>query len=407
VIIQGLQRISKASKRISLPSVEATLCYYSQRFERTGSINMRAARFYAAGDIRIDDIPEPTAKDDEVVLDVHWGGICGTDLHEYTLGPLVIPPPDRPHPLTSVTLPLVLCHEFCGRVSHVPPGLKGADGQKLKEGMPVMVDPRLNCQACFSCKAASTNLCSQWGFLGLHGEGGGFAERVAVKGSMCYPLPPHIDLRDAALIEPLAVGRHGLTMSGITEWSHLAVLVIGGGPVGLSTLLNLRAAGAKTVYLSEPTATRQEHCQPFATKVLNPMTEQVSVLCHSFTDGIGVDVVFDCAGIPAGMQDGMAALRPKGTYVNVAGWEKPFVLPMQFFMMKELNLRTTMAYDEKDFGDTVRDFCDGKFKGAEGMVTARILLEDVKECGFEQLVRNKDEHVKILATPRRELLVGG
>lgn len=365
---------------------------------------MKAARFYAAGDIRIEDIPEPRAKPDEVLVDIEWGGICGTDLHEYLVGPFTIPRPGRPHAITGESLPVTLCHEFCGRVSRASPGLAGADGQELKEGMAVMVDPRLNCRACSSCKRSETNVCSKWGFLGLSGSGGGFAEKVAVKADMCYPLPSGVKLEDAALIEPLAVGRHALTMSGVQDWSHLSALVTGGGPVGISVLLNLRAAGARVVFLSEPTLKRQQQCREFASKVFDPKSVKVPDACRAYMDGEGVDVVFDCAGVPAAMRDGMDALRPRGTYVNVAGWEEKFVLPMEFFMIKELTFRTTMAYDDRDFGSTVKDFIDGKFPGAERMITARIALRDVKEKGFEQLVQHKDEHIKILATPRASLL---
>lgn len=366
---------------------------------------MRAARFYDKGDIRIDDVPPPTPKDGEVIVDIEWGGICGSDLHEYLIGPMVIPREGRPHPLTGDVLPITLCHEFCGRLAGpIAGGFKSATGEELKEGMPVMVDPRLNCRSCTSCHAQMTNVCGQWGFRGLSGGGGGFAEKCAVKADMCYPLPESVKLADAVLIEPLAVGRHALTMSGVTEWKDLAVLVVGGGPVGLAVLYNLRAAGATKVFLSEPTAKRQGQCRELASQVFNPVEVKVPEECRKATAGEGVDVVFDCAGITPGMRDGMDALRRRGTYVNVAGWETAFELPMQFFMMKELTVKTSMAYDDKAFSATVKDYVAGKFEGAEKMVTARIALEDVREKGFEQLVKHKDEHVKILATPKRELL---
>lgn len=323
---------------------------------------MRAAQFYAAGDIRIEDVPEPIPKDGEVIVDVEWGGICGSDLHEYLIGPVVIPTKDNPHPLTGESLPITLCHEFCGRLSNVPAGTKSAEGEELKEGMAVMVDPRLNCRTCFSCTDHATHLCAKWGFRGLSGDGGGFAERVAVLPHMVYPLPDSVKLEDAALIEPLAVGRHALTVSGITDWSKLTILVVGGGPVGLSVLFNLRAAGAHRVFLSEPTAKRQNQCRSLSDQVFDPTKVKVPVECRKLTQDEGVDVVFDCAGITPGMHDGMDALRPKGTYVNVALWETPFVLPFVLFMTKELALKFSLAYDDKDFGETVRDFIAGTFR---------------------------------------------
>ena len=123
---------------------------------------MRAARFYDKFDIRIEDIPTPEPKDGEILIDVAWGGICGTDLHEYLIGPLTIPTKELPNPLTGDSLPVTLGHEFCGHVSQAPEGAVSADGTPIEVGQPVMVDPRLNCRTCFSCTDGSSNLCSKW-----------------------------------------------------------------------------------------------------------------------------------------------------------------------------------------------------------------------------------------------------
>lgn len=373
------------------------------------SNKIKAARFYAHHDIRIESLPGPKPKENEALVDINWCGICGTDLHEYNLGPLAIPKPDHPHSLTGDHVPVTLGHEFCGYVRDVPAGLKDANGTELKDGMPVMVDPRLNCASCHSCGSGASNVCGQWGFLGLSGGsgGGGFSETAAVRADMLYALPQAIRLDHAALIEPLAVGRHALTASGIPTdaWKDLSVLVIGGGPVGFATLCNLRAMGCKEVFVSEPTAHRQQQCQPWAKTMLNPMTQKVPDECRTATkNNAGVDVVFDCAGITPGMRDGFSALRPKGTFVNVAGWETPFEIPFGDFMGKEITIKATLAYDEKDFGDTVRDFVEGKFKGAEEMITARICLDELVEKGFEELVKHRERHSKIIVTPKKELL---
>lgn len=331
---------------------------------KTHPRKMRAAQFHAAGDVRVNEIDEPQAKAGQVLVEVEWGGICGTDLHEYLLGPLLIPCSGHPHSITGDTLPVTLCHEFCGRIAHVPDvGVKGAGGEALEVGTPVMVDARLNCGECWLCKGGHSNMCSSWGFLGLSGGGGGFAEKVAVRANMCYPLPEHVRLEDAAIIEPLAVGRHALTVSGFKEgeWKDKSVLVVGGGPVGYAVLCNLKALGVAKAYLSEPTTARQKQCSVLADEVFNSIEQKVPEECRKRTkEQAGVDVVFDCAGIKPGMLDGMAALRPKGTYVNVAGWETTFELPMHFTMLKELEIKMVMAYNDKDFGDTVRDFIAGK-----------------------------------------------
>lgn len=140
---------------------------------------------------------------------------------------------------------------------------------------------------------------------------------------MCYALPDSVKTDEAALIEPLCVARHGLSVSGIDDFSNLTVLVIGGGPIGISTLWNLRALKAKTLIVSEPTEVRQAHTKDLANHVFSPMKVDIGSECRKLTDGVGVDIVFDCAGIPAGMKAGIDALKPRGDYINLAAWEQP------------------------------------------------------------------------------------
>lgn len=241
----------------------------------------------------------------------------GTDLHEYILGPLVVPRKECPHAITGEHLPVVLGHEFAGSI------VKTSSTSDFKFGEKVMVDPRINCQSCYPCRTNIEQLCDSWGFVGLSGHGGGFSEFVAVSPRMCYRLPEDVNMDEAALIEPLSVGRHALPVSGFEDFSNLTVLIVGAGPIGVSVLWNLRVVGVKSMVVSEPTKLRQEQAKDLADKVLSPIDVNIGDECRKMTDGVGVDVVFDCAGIPAGMRAGMDALRPRGVYVNVSGWEQP------------------------------------------------------------------------------------
>ena len=372
------------------------------------SPKIKAARFYSHHDIRIETISTPTPKADEVLVEVAWGGICGTDLHEYAHGPIVVPQEQHPHHLTGDHLPVTLGHEFCGYARNPPAGAKDATGQIIKEGMPVMADPRLNCTSCRSCSSGDSNVCNRWGFLGLSGGGGGgFSDAVAVRQDMCYVLPSDTRLDHAVLIEPLAVARHALTVADVPshDWKDRIVLVLGGGPVGFSVLCNLRVAGCTQVFVSEPTAQRQALCKDWSQAIFDPTKQNVPNECRAAThDNAGVDIVFDCAGIAPGMQAGFAALRSRGTYVNVAGWASDFVIPMGDFLIREITIKPSMAYSPEDFGGVVRDFVDGKFAGAESMITAKIGLDELVQSGFEQLVQHKEKHSKIIVSPKKELV---
>jgi (R,R)-butanediol dehydrogenase/meso-butanediol dehydrogenase/diacetyl reductase len=153
-------------------------------------------------DIRVDsEVLIPEIKPDQVLVNIEWCGICGSDLHEYVTsnllctasvewpeitcsqGPSVIPTEGNPHPLTGEHLPVIMGHDFGGKIGKV------GKGSKLKLGLPVTADPRLYCKSCHRCNSGQTNICTKWAFRGLHGQGGGFSEVVAVDEDMCYALP--------------------------------------------------------------------------------------------------------------------------------------------------------------------------------------------------------------------------
>jgi len=110
---------------------------------------VKAARYYGQGDIRVDDIPQPTPGPGQVQVAVDWCGICGSDLHEFLEGPIFIPPKGAPHPITGAELPaVVMGHEFAGVVSDVGAGVTG-----ISEGDRVAVEPYYVCGECSACAA--------------------------------------------------------------------------------------------------------------------------------------------------------------------------------------------------------------------------------------------------------------
>lgn len=233
-------------------------------------------------------------------------GICGSDLHLYVLGGSHLAAP----------VPLTLGHELCGRVRNPP------QGSRFKGGEPVMVDPRIVCRSCHACKSGNTDCCSKLGYVG-GSVPGGYGERVAVEENMLHILPDTIPLEYAAVIEPLAVVVHAIKEANIKDWSEKQILVLGAGPIGFALIIALRAYGAKKILVSEPASRRREQVAEFSTAVINPVNENVVERCNELTGGRGVEIVFDCAGVPAGLESAFDAIKFKGLYMNVAVWEKP------------------------------------------------------------------------------------
>ncbi|KAK5193741.1 hypothetical protein LTR99_006030 [Exophiala xenobiotica] len=361
---------------------------------------MRAAQYYGRRDVRVEDVPIPEPGPGECLVEVEWCGICGSDLHEYVAGPVGIPTPERPHPLTGGQTPLTLGHEFCGRIKTIPPG--SSSSSKWKVGQAVMVDPHVVCRSCLSCRSGNDQMCSTLAFVGISDSrrGGGLSEYVVVEEDHIHALPDNVGLEYAAVIEPLAVGHHAAKMAN-TDLRGLDVLIVGGGPVGVGMISVLRAHGVGTLLLSEPTAARWAHAKATVDRVIDPKTENVGDVCRSLTDGgKGVDVVFDCAGVQPGLDAGMDALRHGGTLVNVAIWEQSPAIPFWRFFLKELKFVSSACYNMADFKEVMELIGKGQFQGYEKMVTSRVALEDVVEKGFEELVNNRDDQIKILISPK-------
>ncbi|KAK4934303.1 hypothetical protein LTR10_024388 [Elasticomyces elasticus] len=356
---------------------------------------MRAARFHGRKDVRVEEVAIPEPGPGESLVEVEWCGICGSDLHEYVAGPLGIPSPERPHALTGSVLPLTLGHEFCGRIKNAP------EGSKWKEGQAVMVDAHVFCRKCLSCTSGNDHMCEKLGFIGISDSrrGGGLSEYAVVEDDHIYALPDNVSLEDAAIIEPLAVVHHATKMAN-HSLQGLDVLIVGGGPIGIAMISVLRAQDVKNVFLSEPTATRWRHAKGSVERVIDPKSENVGAVCRELTNGKGVDVVFDCAGVQPGLQAALDAVRHGGTLVNVAVWEQPISIPFWQFFLKEIKLASSCCYNMQDFAEVMDLMAQGRFKGYDKMVTSRIPLEDVVAKGFEELVNNRDEHIKILISPK-------
>lgn len=178
---------------------------------------------------------------------------------------------------------------------------------------------RVLCNSCSACKLDQTHSCENLGYVG-GSQTGGFGEIVAVEESSLYPLDS-IPIEYAAVIEPLAVVHHAVKQAEISNWKDKSVLVLGGGPIGFAMILLLQAHGATNIIVSEPATIRRQQVGEFARHVIDPVKENVGRRCRELTGSAGVDVVFDCAGVPIALEAGFDAIRSSGLYVMVAVWE--------------------------------------------------------------------------------------
>jgi (R,R)-butanediol dehydrogenase/meso-butanediol dehydrogenase/diacetyl reductase len=351
---------------------------------------MKAARFYGRKDVRIENIEAPHVRAGTVRISVAWCGICGTDLHEFLEGPIFISHPGHPHPLSHESAPVTLGHEFSGTVDEVGDGVTA-----LAVGDNVVVEPYFVCDECPPCRAGNYHLCEKMGFIGLAGGGGGLSETVVVDQRWVHKIGS-IPLDEAALIEPLSVGHHAVTRSGARSGD---VAVIGGaGPIGLLTAAILKGMGVTTI-VSELSAARKEKAlsSGVADYVIDPSTDDVKARVLEITHGVGADIAFECAGVDAVLDMLLDVIRPAGVLVNVSIWGHPATVDMQKIVLKEIDVRGTIAY-VRDHAATIALVQEGKIN-LKPFITGRIALENLITEGFDTLIHHNDTAVKILVHP--------
>lgn len=353
---------------------------------------MKAARYYARGDVRIEDIPEPTVGPGEVGIDIAYCGICGTDLHEYLDGPIFIPPAGHPHPISHESAPITIGHEMSGVVYAVGDGV-----DDLQPGDHVVVEPYIIGDDVDTGPDSSTyHLSENMNFIGLGGRGGGLAEKISVKRRWVHPIGPDIPLDQAALIEPLAVGVHAYDKSGAKAGDF--AIVTGAGPIGLLTAAVLTAEGI-TVAISEPSGLRRQKALEtgVAAHVFDPSAEDVAARVLELTDGAGADIAFECTSVQPALDLLFTAIKPTGVIVVVSIWGHPATLEMQQLVLKEVEVVGTIAY-VNSHPETIRLVQEGKVDLAP-FITAKIGLDDLIDKGYDTLIHRNETAVKILVDP--------
>jgi (R,R)-butanediol dehydrogenase/meso-butanediol dehydrogenase/diacetyl reductase len=351
-----------------------------------------AARFHAAHDIRIEEVPEPERDlaSREVLVEPRWCGICGTDLHEYIAGPIVTPA--QPHALTGATLPQILGHEFAGDVLDVGDGVT-----HVAPGDRVSIMPLAYCGDCHFCRRGLNHLCSTMGCVGLSWEWGGFASRAIVRDYQAWLLPDAVSYEQGALIEPAAVAAYGVSRGGVAPGDR--VLVTGAGPIGALTVLAALAAGAGEVYLAEPNEHRARRAEVLgAAAIFDASSTDVAGEVRERTGGLGVDVAIECSGNEAALTTCLAATRARGTVAQVGLHIKPATFDPMALAEREISIVGTWAYSVHEWPRITGQVASGAFP-VERVVSDRIPLAEIVTRGFDVLTDPAGDQVKILVAP--------
>ena len=368
-----------------------------------------ALRLHGQGDVRLDEVAQLPCGRKHVRLRIAFCGICGTDLKEYTSGPVFSPKPGETHPLTGTQSPVVLGHEFSGTVLEV-----GDDVSSIRIGDNVAVMPNLNdaqfgLDKCFACTKGKPNLCAKTAYYGLNALSGGFSQEAVVDAANVFVLPESVSLQVGALVEPLSVAWHMVGTSGFRPGQD--ALVLGAGPIGLGLLLVLKVVGARKVLLTEVLERRKHQAYVFgADEVVDPLqplpcrtdnapgapANPVVVKAREISaSGAGVDVAFDASGLQSTLDAAIAAVQPGGTIFNVAIHSKSLSINPNDLAITEKRYMGGIGYTAEDFKAVIAALGDGSLK-ADKMVTSVVPLADAIHGAFRSLLNKKDNHIKIL-----------
>ena len=356
---------------------------------------MRAARWHGRGDVRVEDVPRPEPGPGELLLEVSWCGICGTDVEEYLHGPTIIPT-DVPNGLTGRAAPLTLGHEFVGSVAAIGEGVTN-----FRVGERVAPETVLFCGRCFFCRRHEYALCLNWAAIGLMSDGG-LAEYVTVPAFSSSRLPDSLSDEEGALVEPTEVAVRAVRKSELQLGETVAV--VGGGTIGLLVLQVAQAAGASATYLIEPRASRRDLTQSLGsvgvTAALDPNRPDWQQELRDACAGVGPDVVFECAGASESPDLAVRIARKGGRIVLVGLHAERVPLSTLEVIVGEKRLVGSVQhhYDE-DLPVAVQLLAEGKVK-VRSLITGRVPLERVVTSGLQALIEQPAQHLKILIGPQ-------
>jgi threonine dehydrogenase-like Zn-dependent dehydrogenase len=338
---------------------------------------MRAAVLRDNRMIYRDDVPEPVPGPGQVLVAVRACGICGSDLHFAAHGDQVLALGGRMAGDAGTGLDVDLGgdvfmgHEFSAEILEAGPETETHAPGTLVTSIPVLL----------STKGVEPIVYS-------NSTMGGYAERMLLSAPLLLPIPNGLDLKHAALTEPMAVGLHAVNKSNITPGE--TALVIGCGPIGIAIVASLRARGVESVVAADFSPRRRELATAMgAHQVVDPAD-------GSPFDSVKAAVVFEAVGVPGIIDDILLRARP-GTRLVVAGvCMQPDTVHPFFAIAKEINVQFVLAYNPEEFAGSLRALAEGEID-ATPMITGEVGLDAVG-AAFDDLA-DPERHCKILVTP--------
>lgn len=348
---------------------------------------MKAALLKGPGEIVLEEVAVPETSDDEVLVEVKCCGICGSDVHSYK---------------ECLLFPAgtYLGHEFSGILAKVGKNVKG-----WKVGDRVTVNPLYMCGECYACQRGRQSQCEH-GFkhaiANVAGKAyaGAFAKfiRISIPEWRLHRLPDEVSFEEGALVEPLSCALHGVRISDFRVGDD--VMVLGAGPIGLSTVAALKYSGAGMIIATVTNEKRVELAKKLgADYVFNPRkVANLKEKVFELTNGKGIDIVFECSGFPEAFLSATSFLR-RGSQVILLGIvEHELPILTIDWVINEWRLQGSLCYYADEF-PMVIEFLRKHVLPVREMITSKIKLSNIVKEGFDVVGKRGSNEIKVMVVP--------
>ncbi|WP_439234783.1 L-idonate 5-dehydrogenase [Lonepinella koalarum] len=341
------------------------------------TLNTRSCVVHAAQNVKIEQ-QELQYNDNDIIVKVSHGGICGSDIHYYNEGHAG---------LSVIKHPMVIGHEFSGTIYKAP------TYSNLKIGQKVAINPSQPCQKCQFCLSGKQNECTTMRFMGSaqyvpHIQGG-FSEYVKVTESQCFPYEkakPEI----MAFAEPLSVAIHAINVAGSLVGKK--VLITGAGPIGCLITAVAKTAGASEIVVSDITEnSRLLALKVGATRAINALDKDIFV---SYADNKGYfDVVFEASGSAAAINSTVPVTKPNGIIVQVGMGVNLTSYPVDQMIVKEISWKGSFRFINEF--ETAVYWLENQIIDPTPLITSKYKLDDAEKALITATDRNISSKVQI------------
>lgn len=351
---------------------------------------MKAAVYHDKRDLRIEDVPTPRPGPGELLVRVAAVGICGTDAHEYTDGPVQYPI-QRRNRVTGHLGPMIPGHEPAGVVVETGQGVTGfATGDAVASGATTP------CGACDRCREGRSTICRDISAVGVHRDGA-LAEYAVLPASTCRRLEPYgLCPEVGALAQPMAIAVHAVRRGRLRLGEHAVLVGIGG--IGSFACHVAAASGARVTVVDR---------QPDRLELARSLGAHDAVLAGGDGEALlaalaelgEADVVYELTGTAAGLSTALGAVRDGGRVVQVGFQHEPRSLELFRLTLKELEMVGTNSLALHPDLDAALTLLAARSHGWRDLAPELIPLADLVDGGIRPLADRTATRMKTLIDP--------